>query len=786
MRNKNKGKPISLLENSKNQKSKNNANNYKYIDKNSTGQTNYNNINKTQFNNFNNYNLFNSNYFLLKRNLLSNITYTNELFCNNNLIRSHKGDSTQISLKYQIPKKSKKNMKQKGIKKSQSQSHFNYKNIHKISSHNKIGFNKSGSKTKCQSKSRINNNLYISSNKKYKGSKKKIKNTNLNINNINKLSYNLLKAPSKKKNCLINVKYTPEESKAMIYNSNEYKNQYNIIHQNNYILNNTEYLKEPLFKIINDLWEEIGGISQEYKEKYINFSKNYEYKNKIFQNEINELCLIKNNLKKINDDIKTRNEIINKIKNLKENITKNNYEEIKNLLISLRTITIDIINDYILFLKEISYDILMNKYDINKIKTFNKNYLNELKTDTDFLKDNIYLNKKFSFFKNDPFLMNPSLSTQNNNNYILLPIDKDILQKINKCQYFLLKEKIFENICNINSKNLFSSMKKNINNNNIDNDDIYINSYRHINKEENNISQFNITNNKNIFLNSRNDYKSFKCNDFCYISNKIKVDNTNKIKDNNNLMIKNIYNQSESNNTIENISKIMKKVAPEIDQVPNTNVYNSKEFNENEDNKMDDDNLQIIPYNKDKDPSLSLLYSNYLSSIKESMIKSFDINSDIFYYSKIGLYPKVLLFKDNKSDIKAICTLSFNENLNMTRKILWITSISCTKEYKISKILQNLINYCQKNELFFDSIELNLYYIKSEDGKFILDEDLEKEIKSEAKFKWVRLENDGEKRKIKYHYIPNSNSNNNIITNKENSILNNDSNFNILFNLVSC
>ena len=38
-------------------------------------------------------------------------------------------------------------------------------------------------------------------------------------------------------------------------------------------------------------------------------------------------------------------------------------------------------------------------------------------------------------------------------------------------------------------------------------------------------------------------------------------------------------------------------------------------------------------------------------------------------------------------------------------------------------------------------------------------------IKTESKFKWVRLENDGEKRKIKYHYLPN-----NIIENKENSL----------------
>ena len=775
IKNKSKAKQISLLENSKNQKSKNTTNN-NYINR-STGQANNNNnhINKTQFNNYNNYNFLNSNHFL-KRNFLSNITYTNEIVYNN-LIISHKDNSTPISMKYQIPKISKKNMKKKGIKKCQSQSHFNYKKSQKINSYSKSCSSKSGKKNK----SRMINHLVISANKKNEGIKNYIKNTNLNINNINKINYNIIKAPFQKKS-LINVQYPSEESKVMLYNNNEYANNYNKIQKKHYIIFNfpEEYNNEPLFKIIYDLWEEIGGISPEYKEKFINFTKKFHYKNEIFQNEINDLFLIKSNLKKLNDDIKTRKEIINNLKNFKENKNKNNNEEIKNMLISLRTITIDIINDYISFIKEISYDIIMNKYDINKIKDFNNNYLNELKTDTDFLKNNIYLNKIFSFFKNDPFLISPSLSNSNNN-YILLPIDKDMLQKINKCQYFLLKEKIFENICiSNNNKNIFSSVKEN-NSNNIDNDDInnynYLNSYRHINKEENNISQFNISNNKNNILNSINDYKSFKCNDFCYISNKIREeeDDNNKVNYNNLVMAKKNNIQSENNNTIENISKIMKKVDVEKEQVPNINICDSKDFNGIEANKIDDQDLIVIPYNKDKDPSLPLLYNNYLSSVNDNIIKSFNINSDIFYYSKIGLYPKILLFKDNKSNIKAICTLSFNENLNMIRKILWITSISCTKEYKISQILLNLIDFCKKNEITFDSVEINLYYIKKEDGKFILDEKLEKEIKSEAKFKWVRLENDGEKRKIKYHYIPNSN---NIIINKENSILNNDSNIN--------
>ena len=141
-------------------------------------------------------------------------------------------------------------------------------------------------------------------------------------------------------------------------------------------------------------------------------------------------------------------------------------------------------------------------------------------------------------------------------------------------------------------------------------------------------------------------------------------------------------------------------------------------------------------------------------------------------WSNFTIVP-ILIFKDSKNlEIKGICTISFNQainpSMNLYKKILIVTSISCQKGERISNILLNLIEFCKNEEILYDSLEVNLYYIKKEDGNFILDNELEKEIKSEAKFKWVRLENDGEKRKIKYHYIPN-----NIITNKENSIFNN-------------
>ena len=756
-KNKNMGKPISLLENSKNKKG---INNYNY---NNTNNQIYNNINinRTQFNNLN---VLNSNHFL-KRNFLSNITYTNDNIYNNNIKPSYKNDHSPISMKYQISFINKKSQKvKKSIKKSQSQSQFNYKKKRDIDSKNKSN-SKSGKKR--NSKSKFNTGILSGS---YKGnvSKKRIrnKNSNININNINNfnkniLNYNLIRNSSQKKKHNINIKYPVEESKAMLYYNN-YDKLYN--NDSNYLLNDLseEYNKDPLFKEIKNLWDELGGVNHEYQNMFLHLTKNYRNKNTIFGNEINEISLILNYLKKLNKDIHNRNDIINKIKKLNEN---NNINEIKNLLLSLRLISIDVINDYILFLKEISYDTIMNKFDINKIKNLNKKYINEMKKDTDFLKDNNFLNKIFYFSTDDPFLICPSLPKENNkkdNKYIALPINNDIFQKINKCQYILLKEKICE-ILNYKNKSTFNSMIINPKDNyfnNISNNCMIgysnTNANTNLNNEGTNISQLNISNNKNNMKKIVNKYNYYKCNDF-FINNS---NNENKKKEINKCQNER-NNNSQNINNIQNIPKFShkfdsKKQEKDISVEKNNNI-----------NSLDK-TLYIKPYNPNKDSSLSSLYKSYLSSVNDNIKQSFNINNDIFYYSTIGIYPKILLFKDIKSNVKGICTLSFNENMNLTKKTLTITSISCSNEYKISQILLNLIEFCKNKEIIFDSIEINLYYIKKEDGKFILDKELENEIKTEAKFKWVRLENDGEKRKIKYHYIPN-----NIITNKENSILNN-------------
>ena len=631
------------------------------------------------------------------RNFFSDLIYSNEF------LQSHKNETTPIAMnqhKSKIKNKTSLPSTDKEIQKSQSQFHLN-SNVSRDLSNKDLNKNKSYN-IKSKSNKKINRNE-----RKSKGSFKnlsenknmirnKTTNFNLNINNFNNINKNLIIFPSNKKNPLINIKYSDEKNKALHKDKNIYQNFNEIKKKDIYYKR-----KDSLINEIQYLWNSIGGVTQGYQEMFINYMKKNENKSIIFANEIAELTLILNNLSILNKDIQLRNDLIAKIKNIKNNNIINNIKEIKNLLISLREKSIEVINDYILFLKDISYDVLINKFDITKIKNFDRNYINKMNNDIDFLSDDSNLNKIFHFRKNDPFLISLNSSKVNNikeNKYLPLPISNDQLQNINKCQYLLLKEKICENIFSYN-----------------------------------NIST-HLSNDKINFANNHNE----------------NIIENGKQSD---------LNDTSNNKSIENNAKIMKKV--ESDCIANiySNNYNMSplkpkdKYNQN----LNEDNLTIHPYFSNKDRDLSSLYNIYLSSVDDNIKQSFNINNDIFHYSSMGIYPKIFLFKDNNDNVRGICSISYNKNISSTltlnKKILTITSISCSKKYKISKLLLNLIDFCQKKGITFESMEINLYYMKK-DGKFILDKALEKEIKNEANFKWVRLDNDGEKRKIKYHYLP--------------------------------
>ena len=720
-------------------------------------------------------------------NILSSNYYTNT-YNNENNININKNNLMPVSLKYTIfsNKKERKPSKTKEIKKSQSQSYMKYTPNQDLNSSNYKYNNKN--------KSKNNNKNEIS----YKG---------IIMNKKNMIKNKLIKSSShsnstSKKSPVVCINY-----KNKYLNNSNSKKSNKVINKNyTHFMNNLpdEYNKDQLFIKIRNLWNKLK-VTYTYQEMFITLTKqieNEESKKAIFRNELDSLKQILNNLDKLNEDIQKRNDFINRIKNYNN---YNNIGEIKELLNSLRMISIDIVFDYISFLKEISYDLLRNKFNLDNIKIFNKNYLNNMKTDTNFLYLHNYFNKIFNFSKkSDPFLIYPSLK-QKNTQYAFLPINKETLEKINECEYFLLTEKICQySMCNNknNVNNLLFNDQDNIIKNLIDSNKSIINTETSNNlincystiKNNENYSPFGTPINKTE--NSCNEKASDKTNKydkFCYINNI--NNNSNDNKKNENQDIKEVINKMptpEKNNNINNNSESDKNnsIINNSNDINSSPIQSKIKINDlilnDTSNNEPINNISITPYIPKDNTSLSALYTTYLSSVSDNVKQSFNINEDIFYYANIGIYPKIILFKDKKNiNIKGICTISFNQTINsalsLNKKILTVTSISCSKGEKISEILLNLIEFCKNEEIFYESIEVNLYYIKKEDGNFVLDEELEKEIKAEAKFKWIRLENDGEKRKIKYHYIPN-----NIITNKENSIFNNMNINNLDMNCNKC
>jgi hypothetical protein len=347
-----------------------------------------------------------------------------------------------------------------------------------------------------------------------------------------------------------------------------------------------------------------------------------------------------------------------------------------------------------------------------------------------------------------------------------------------------LTEKIYEySLCNnkTNINELLFNDQDNIINNLI-NSSSFINKSSTNNDNSNNInSEIKINKNISIFNPIIIDKKETltkteenvnKYTKFCYINNtesNIEKSNENKSEKNSETekCTSNLNNSFDYHPSIKNEKKITKKqILINEDNAKKENIN----INTNTNNTKEEE-IIVTPYIPSKEISLNDLYNSYISSVENNIKLSFDINSDIYYYSNIGLYPKVLLFNQGNdiNNLIGLSTLSYSPNINISpnfsKRILVITSISCKKGQKLSNVLKQLIKFCDENNIIYDSIEIDLNYIKKEDGSYFLDKDLEKEIKSETKFKWVRLENNGEKRRIKYHYIKNKNTDNNNIEN---------------------
>ena len=212
-----------------------------------------------------------------------------------------------------------------------------------------------------------------------------------------------------------------------------------------------------------------------------------------------------------------------------------------------------------------------------------------------------------------------------------------------------------------------------------------------------------------------------------------------------------IIEKKENN---DSISKKEKEMEEKVKEDININ-QNHKQNNENK-NEEKKENKKIIEKIPSKNKyqyeyiigslkQIDEIYSKYYTSIPDDLKNSFNISKNYNDYIK-GIFPHIIIIKDNSKQIKGMTFINFIESYK-----LFISNFSTNTIEDYKDILNDFIDFL-KNNYIFEELFLDFYY-NHIDGKFIQNKDLEKILTKEIKFKWVNMENDGTIRKIKYKLI---------------------------------
>ena len=243
---------------------------------------------------------------------------------------------------------------------------------------------------------------------------------------------------------------------------------------------NILYFDNPNLITLKNLWDELE-ILKPYRNyfNYIYKELEPEYKEELYQKEIQELNEIKIIIKSLKYYIGLRIKIIEEIKDLneklgKELVNKNNngkeiiLKEISNKIILLREQTINICQN-MKKLKTIIFRINnLDKYNLDLISKkfkFDKNYLVKMKAELNFLKDGFA--KYYFNIENDqtPFLLKASDKTKiTKEDYFLrvIPLNPEIKNSIIDCIFYIHQELIAYQNYNMNKKDFrcISPIKK--------------------------------------------------------------------------------------------------------------------------------------------------------------------------------------------------------------------------------------------------------------------------------------------------------------------------------------
>ena len=239
--------------------------------------------------------------------------------------------------------------------------------------------------------------------------------------NIRKLNKNSFSDMNYKNKCSAKRKINLINSKASNFNKKIFPRKVlNLEHENSIrkrLITNNLY-DDIKIRIIIKLWNELEVIENYRKYFFFIYKKlGEEDKDNLYNNEINELIQLKNDIKNLGYNIELRIGIIQKLYELNEKLNKENEKGETNKHIidemhkKLKDLTIQTVN-IIQYMKKIKLiiNILPNlgKYDLDNIAQkfdFDKNYVIKMKFEADFLREGCA--KKFFEIRTDqsPFIV---------------------------------------------------------------------------------------------------------------------------------------------------------------------------------------------------------------------------------------------------------------------------------------------------------------------------------------------------------------------------------------------
>ena len=381
-------------------------------------------------------------------------------------------------------------------------------------------------------------------------------------------------------------------------------------------LTNTLYDDIKIRNIIS-LWNELE-VMEPYRKYFFFIYKEIDEDDKktLYQNEINELIQLKNDIKNLTYNIELRFGIIKILFELNDKLNKEIETKDKNdidkdvideMAKKIEDLTIQTVN-IVQYMKKIKTVINLTpnlgKYDMNLIGrkfNFDKNYVIKMKLETNFLREG-YAKELFDI-KDDksPFFIKANnklnLSKDDKNTYTI-SLDQKVLNSIKECNFYIYKELIaYEN--DKAKKKIFrriSPIRKNSPSNDLFTNVNFFSKVPNCKKMEKKLENLILNykpNEKRIIFNKKDNL----------FNNRVKIDN---LKLNNSAKYGSDIDNLNNNNSINNKDK---KILS-FDMKLNKN-YKEKRKNSDFDNFYSDYNNDVFEPNINKSEIISPKFYEY-------------------------------------------------------------------------------------------------------------------------------------------------------------------------------